>query len=107
VSDTEPLVYYVLTEKFGSSNIDKDLIERMEKLTYKNKDRVRRTPLQTGDELMCSERVSSSCSTSGTRRLYLVTNPVIDKNNLRPMLMVDSRALEDFEGKRQFFLFYK
>jgi ribonucleotide monophosphatase NagD (HAD superfamily) len=28
---------------------------------------------------------------------------VVDKNNLRPMLMVDSRALEDFEGKRQFF----
>jgi ribonucleotide monophosphatase NagD (HAD superfamily) len=28
---------------------------------------------------------------------------VIDKDNLRPMLMVDSRALEDFEGKRQFF----
>jgi hypothetical protein len=35
MSDTEPLVYYVLTEKFGSSNIDKDLIERMEKLTGK------------------------------------------------------------------------
>ena len=35
MSETEPLVYYVLTEKFGSSNIDKDLIERMEKLTGK------------------------------------------------------------------------
>jgi hypothetical protein len=28
-------------------------------------------------ELMCSERVSSSCSTSDTRRVNLVTNPVI------------------------------
>ena len=28
---------------------------------------------------------------------------VIDKNNLRPMLMVDQRALEDFEGKQIFF----
>ena len=26
---------------------------------------------------MCSERVSSSCSTSDTRRVNLVTNPVI------------------------------
>ena len=26
---------------------------------------------------MCSGRVSSSCSTSGTRRVILVTNPVI------------------------------
>jgi hypothetical protein len=26
---------------------------------------------------MCSERVSSSCSTSGIRRVNLVTNPVI------------------------------
>ena len=28
-------------------------------------------------QLRCSERVSSSCSTSGTRRVNLVTNPVI------------------------------
>jgi hypothetical protein len=38
--------------------------------TYKVKDRVTRTPLKTG-------RVISSCSTSGTRRVNLVTNPVI------------------------------
>ena len=35
------------------------------------------TPLKPGDELGCSRRVSSSCSTSGTRRDTLVTNPVI------------------------------
>jgi hypothetical protein len=28
---------------------------------------------------MCSGRVSSSCSTSDTRRVYLVTNPVISR----------------------------
>ena len=32
--------------------------------------------LQTGSELMCSGRVSSSCSTCGTRRVTLVANPV-------------------------------
>ena len=44
--------------------------------TYKTKDRVTRTPLNTGGELRCSGRVSSSCSTNDTRRVNLVvTNP--------------------------------
>ena len=47
------------------------------KQTHKTKDRVTRTLLKTGDELRCSGRISSSCSTSGTRRVNLVTNPVI------------------------------
>jgi hypothetical protein len=34
-------------------------------------------PLKTWSELGCSVRVSSSCSTSGTRLVNLVTNPVI------------------------------
>jgi hypothetical protein len=38
---------------------------------------VTRTPLKTGGELRFSRRVNSSCSTSGTRRVNLVTNPVI------------------------------
>jgi hypothetical protein len=37
------------------------------------------TPLKTGRELRCSGRVSSSCSTGGTRRVNLVTNPVISR----------------------------
>jgi len=44
---------------------------------YKAKDRVTRTPLKIGGELRCSGGVSSSCSTSDTRRVNLVTNPVI------------------------------
>ena len=51
--------------------------QRSTKHTYKTKDRVTRTPLKTGGELRCSGRVSSSCSTSGTRRVNLATNPVI------------------------------
>jgi hypothetical protein len=39
-----------------------------QEVTQKTKDRVTRTPLKTGGKLRCSERVSSSCSTSGTRR---------------------------------------
>jgi hypothetical protein len=45
--------------------------------TYKTKDQVTWTPLKTGGELRCSGRVSSSCSTSDTRRVNLVTHPVI------------------------------
>ena len=47
------------------------------KYTHKTKDQVTRTPLKTGGEHKCSERVSCSCSTSDTRRVNLVTNPVI------------------------------
>jgi hypothetical protein len=36
-------------------------------------------PLKTGGKLRFSGRVSSSCSTSGTRRANLVTNPVISR----------------------------
>jgi len=51
--------------------------QRSTRHTYKTKDQVTRTPLKTGSELGCSGRVSSSCSTSDTRRVSLVTNPVI------------------------------
>ncbi len=44
---------------------------------HKTKDRVTRTPIKTGGELRCSRRVSSSCSTTGTRCVNLVTNPMI------------------------------
>ena len=37
----------------------------LQNMTHQPKDRVTRTPLKTGDELGCSGRVSSSCSTSG------------------------------------------
>ena len=52
--------------------------QRLTKQTYKTKDRVTGTPLKIGDEFICSERVSSSCYTSGTRRVNLFTNPVIN-----------------------------
>ena len=51
--------------------------QRSPKHTYKTKDRVTRTQLKPGDELRCYGRVSSSCSTSDTRRVNLVTNKVI------------------------------
>jgi hypothetical protein len=38
----------------------------MQNTTQKTKERSKRTPLKTGGELICSGRVSSSCSTSKT-----------------------------------------
>jgi hypothetical protein len=48
----------------------------LQNMTHKSKDRVTQTPLKTGDEPGAPGRVSSSCSTSGTRRVILVTNPL-------------------------------
>ena len=50
--------------------------QRSTKHTHKIKDRVIRTTLKNGGELKCSGRVGSSCSTSGTRRVNLITNLV-------------------------------
>ena len=63
-----------LTTQWPKVQSDK---QRYTKHTHRTKDRVTRTPLKTGGELRCSERVSSSCSTSDTRHVNLVTNPVI------------------------------
>ena len=52
--------------------------QRSTKHTHKTKDRVTRTTPKTGGELRYSGRISSSCSTSGTRRLNLVTDLVIN-----------------------------
>jgi len=48
--------------------------QRSTKQRHKTKDRVTRTPLKTGGELMCSVRVGSYSSTSGIRRVILVAN---------------------------------
>ena len=66
------------TTQWPNEKVQKDK-QRSTKHTYKATDRVTWTPLKTGVELRCSGRVSSSCSTGGTRRVNLVTNPVISR----------------------------
>ena len=39
------------------------------------------TPLKTGGELGCSERVTISCSKGGSRGVNLVTNPLISESH--------------------------
>jgi hypothetical protein len=60
-------------------SIDQKDKQRSTKRTHKTKDRVTRTPLKTEGELRFSVRVGSSCSTSGTRRVNLVKNPMISQ----------------------------
>jgi len=62
--------------QWSNEKVQKDK-QRSTKHIYKTKDRVARTPLKTGGELKCSGRVGSSYYTSDTRRVNLVTNPVI------------------------------
>ena len=74
-----PYIEEEQTTQWPKEKVQKDK-QRSTKHRYKTKDRVTRTPLKTGSELRCSGRVSSSCSTSGTRRVNLrVTNPVISR----------------------------
>ena len=60
----------------AQKNVQKDK-QQSTKHTHKSKDRITRTPLKTWGELMSPGRVDSYCSTSSTRRVNLVTNPVI------------------------------
>ena len=73
----------ILYEMFKNTQWPKEKVQkdkqRSTKHTYKTKDRVTRTPLKTGGELRCSGRVSNSCSISDTRRVTLLTNPVISR----------------------------
>jgi hypothetical protein len=71
-----PYIEEEQTTQWPKKKVQKDK-QRSTKHTYKTKDRVTRTPVKTGGELRCSGRESSSCSTSGTRRVNLVINPVI------------------------------
>ena len=69
------------TTQWLKEKVQKDK-QRSTKHTHRIKDRViiTRTPLKTGGELRCPGRVSSTCSTCGTRRIIPVTNPVICHN---------------------------
>ena len=51
------------TTQWPKEKVQKDK-QRSTKHTYKTKDRVTRTPVKTGGELRCSERVGCSCCTS-------------------------------------------
>ena len=64
------------TTQWPKEKVQKDK-QLSTKHTYKTHYRVTGTPLKTGDELVCSGKVSSSCSTSDTCRVYLVTSAVI------------------------------
>jgi hypothetical protein len=63
---------------FGQIKKDKQKNNDLQNITQKTKDGARRTPLQIGGELRCSERISSSCSTCGTRCVVLTFYILLD-----------------------------
>jgi hypothetical protein len=62
MSDQKPYIEEQTTQ-WPKEKVQKDK-QRSTKHTYKTKDRVTPTPLKTERGLMCSGKVSSSCSTS-------------------------------------------
>jgi hypothetical protein len=68
VNIVNPYIEEEQTAQWPKEKVQKDK-QRFTQHTYKTRDQVTRTPLKTGGELSCSERVSSSCSTSDTRRV--------------------------------------
>jgi len=56
---------------------DKRTSNDLQSIIQKTNDQATRTLLITGDELWCSRKESSSCSTCGTRPVTFVTNPII------------------------------
>jgi hypothetical protein len=70
--DTKVVIRIRKSKKNRQHNGQKD-----KQHTHTTKGRVTRTPLSTGGKLRSSGRVSSSCSTSGIRRVNLVTNSVL------------------------------
>ena len=62
--DTNGTIRIRISKKNRQNNDQKKKDKQQStKHTYKTKDLVTRTPLETGAELRCSGRVSSSCST--------------------------------------------
>ena len=64
-------------QHYGQKKHDKRTNGDLQNTPQKTKTRATQTPLKTGDEPGCSWSVSSSCSTSDTRSVTLVTKPVI------------------------------
>jgi hypothetical protein len=82
-----PFIEEEQTTQWPKEKVQKDK-QRSTKHTHKTKYRVTRTmnSTKTRGELRCYGRVSSSCSTSGTRRVNLVINPVMNEEKTETCL---------------------
>ena len=76
--------------KWPKDEMAKDKItnNNLQTTTQKTKDRATRMPPKNGGELVCSGRISSSCSTNDTRLATLVTNPMIYHEWWRHQIMI-------------------
>ena len=62
-----------------------------------------RIPQKTEDELGCFGRVTNSCSTCGTRRVVLVTNPVISNERGKYRIVITTNATYTWSFVTQMF----
>ena len=66
------------SETVNRRRTDNEMAKRKQTKHYKIKNRAKRMQPKAGVEFRFSGKVSSSSSTYGTRRVTLVTNPVIN-----------------------------
>ena len=71
---------------------DKRTNNDLQNKRQKTKDGATPTPQKTGTELMCSGRVNSSCSTRGSHRVTLVTNPVISQDRETDWIVITTNG---------------
>ena len=77
MGNQNPYIEEDQTTQWPKEKVQKDK-QRSTTHTHKTKDRVTRTPLKTGGELMCSGGVGRSCSTSDTPIIfYLLCHDVL------------------------------
>ena len=78
------------TDRQHNGQMKKDKITNndLQNTTQKTRDRAKRIPQKTRDELMCSRRINSFCSTSDTCHVTLVTNPL----NMPHLLLMENSA---------------
>ena len=83
MGNQKPYIEEEQITQWPKEKVQKDK-QQSTKHTYKTKERVTRTPLEIGGELMFPGGMKSSCSTRGTRRVNLVNNYKIgNKSGMR------------------------
>jgi len=85
--DTKGVIRSSKSKKDRRTNND------LQSITQKSKDRATRTSLKTGRELRFSGRVSSFCSTCGTRNVTSVTNMVINHESGKDQIVITTKWL--------------
>ena len=103
--DTKRVIRIRISKKDRQHKAQKKMDkQRSTKHTRKTKDRLTRARLKTGSELVCSGGVSSSCSTSGTRRVRSGHCMSITRHNIHTLSIISSFTYSKQEQPEHLFI---